>query len=33
MFSLIPGDVLYDPEKVFEVFIDIDSDLSMPKDA
>ena len=32
MFSLAPGDVLCDPDGVFDVF-DIDSDLSMPKDA
>ena len=32
MFSLVSGDVLRDPDKVFEVFVDIDSDLSMSKD-
>ena len=26
-------DVLHDPDEVFEVFVDIDSDLSMSKDA
>ena len=31
MFSLVPGDVLRDPDEVFEVFVDIDSDLSMSK--
>ena len=33
MFSVVPGDVLCDPDKVFEVFVDIDSDLSMSKNA
>ena len=33
MFSLIPGDVLCDTDEVFEVFADIDRDLSMTKDA
>ena len=33
MFSLVPGDALCDPDRVFEVFVDIDSDLSMSKDA
>ena len=33
MFSLIPGDVLCDADEVFEVFVDIDRDLSMTKDA
>ena len=33
MFSLIPGDVLCDADEVFEVFVDIDRDLSMSKDA
>ena len=33
MFSLVPGDVLCDPDEVFEVFVDIDSDLSLSKDA
>ena len=33
VFSLVPGDVLIDPHKVFEVFVDIDSNLSMSKDA
>ena len=33
MFSLVPGDVLCDPEEVFEVFVDIDSDISMSKNA
>ena len=36
MFSLVPGDVgdvFCDPVEVFEVFVDIDRDLSMPKDA
>ena len=33
MFSLVPGDVLCDPDEVFEVFVDIDSHLSMSKDA
>ena len=33
MFSLVPGYVLCDPDKVLEVFVDIDSDLSMSKDA
>ena len=28
MLSLVPGEVLCDPDKVFEVFVDIDSDLS-----
>ena len=33
MFSLVPGDVLCDPDKVFEIFFDIDSNLSISKDA
>ena len=33
MFSLFTGDVLCDPDKVFELFVDIDGDLSMSKDA
>ena len=33
MFSPVPGDVLCDPDEVFEVFVDIDSDLSLSKDA
>ena len=33
MFSLVPGDVLCDPDQVFEAFVDIDTDLSMSKDA
>ena len=33
MFSLGPRDVLCDPDEVFEFFVDIDSDLSMSKDA
>ena len=33
MFSLVPGDVLCDLDEVFEVFVDIDSDLSSPKNA
>ena len=33
IFSLVPGDVLCDPEKVFEVFVDIDGDLPMLKDS
>ena len=33
MFNLIPRDVLCDPDEVFEVFVDIDSNLSMLKDA
>ena len=33
-FSIVTGDVLCDPEEVFEVFVDIDHDnLSMAKDA
>ena len=32
-FSLVPGDVLCDPNEVFEVFADTDSNLSMSKDA
>ena len=31
-FILVPGDVLCDPDEVFEVFVDTDSDLSMLKD-
>ena len=30
---MVPGDDLCDPEEVFEVFVDIDSNLSMSKDA
>ena len=33
MFSLVSGNVLCDPDEVFEVFVDIDSNLSMSKDA
>ena len=33
MFSLVPGNVLCDPDEVFEVFVDINSDLSMSKDS
>ena len=33
MFSLVPGDVVCGPDKVFEIFFDIDSNLSMSKDA
>ena len=33
MFILVPGDVLRDPDEVFEVFVVINSDLSMSKDA
>ena len=33
MFNLVSGDALCDPGEVCEVFIDIDSDLSMSKDA
>ena len=33
MFSLVLGEVLCDPDKVFEVFVGIDSDLSMSEDA
>ena len=33
MFSLVPGDVLCDPDKVFKVFVDLDSNFSMSKDA
>ena len=32
VFSLVPRDVLCDPDKVFEVFVDIDSNLSASKD-
>ena len=32
MFSLVLGDVLYDPDEVFEIFVDIDGNLSMLKD-
>ena len=33
MFSLVPVDVLCDPDKIFEALADINSDLSMLKDA
>ena len=33
MFSVVPGNVFCDPDEVFEVFVDIDSDLLMSKDA
>ena len=33
MFSLVLGDVLCDPDEVFEIFVDIDDNLSMLKDA
>ena len=33
MFSLVLGDVVCNPDKAFEVFVDIDSDLSISKDA
>ena len=33
MFSQVPGDVLCDPDEVFEVLVDTDSELSMSKDA
>ena len=33
MFSLVPEKVLCDLDEVFEVFVDIDSSLSMSKDA
>ena len=33
MFSLVLGDVLCDPDEVFEIFVDIDGNLSMLKDA
>ena len=33
MFSLVSGDVLCDSDEIFEIFVDIDSDLSMSKDA
>ena len=32
MFILVPEDDLFDPDEVFEVFVGIDSDLSMLKD-
>ena len=32
MSGLVPGNVLCDPDEVFEVFVDIDSDLSLSKD-
>ena len=33
LFRLVPRDVLCDPDEVFEDFIDIDSNLSIWKDA
>ena len=33
MFILVPWDILCDSDEVFEVFVDIDSNLSMSKDA
>ena len=33
MFSLVPRDVLCDQDKVFKVFVDLDSNFSMSKDA
>ena len=33
MFILAPGGVFCDPDEFFEVFVDIDSDISMSKDA
>ena len=32
MLSLVPGNIFCDPDEVFEVFADIDSDLSLSKD-
>ena len=32
IFSPVPGDILCDPHKVFEVFVDIDINLSMSTD-
>ena len=33
MFILVPEGVFCDPDELFEVFVDIDSDISMSKDA
>ena len=32
IFTLVPGNVVCDPDEVFEVFVDIDSNLFMSKD-